>query len=130
MVKERYDFSSLLNILQYAYKSYKIDQEGNVINEFSVVEHNIRVIAYVKFSYLYYQAYGCVLDAFTDYVAFNSFMNNALNEYAIYGDIGTGNILYFPYQNIADYIFNDDRKQIMISFWNLEKPIENKVKSL
>ena len=130
MVKERYDYSSLLNILEYAFHNYKIDQNGNVINKFNVVEHNKRVIAYVRFGYLYYQAYGFNDNAFTDYLAFNSLMNNCLNEYAIYSDIGTGNILYFPYQSIANYIFDDDRKKILIDFWNCERPINDKIKSL
>ena len=127
MVKERYNYSLLLDILRYAHDNYQINKEGNIINDYNVVEQNNCAIATVRFSYLYslaYKSIGAMENTFIDYKTFNSFINICLNEYKIYSDIGTGKVLYFPCQGIADYIFmNDQYRNMLIDY--LENVIIN-----
>ena len=128
MVKERHDYSLLLDILRYAHDNYKFTKDGSVINNYGKEEKNSKLITNVKFSYLYCLAYKKMIInndsnilALTDYSTFNSFMNICLNEYKIYSDIGTGNILYFPYQDLAAFIFEDiSRKKLLFDYLNWE----------
>ena len=154
MVKKRYDYSLLLDSLRNIFDNYGMTIHGEVVNKNGDSVRNNQIIANMQFGVLYTLAYKqMMIDrkneikfvdsnvwALTDYNIFNSFMNNCLNEYSIYSDIGTGNVLYVPYQEIAKFIFeNEFRKNVLVTFLNSEKEnisniqrnnVERKVKSL
>ena len=136
MVKEKYDYSLLLDSLRNIFSNYNLTIYGEVVNRNGDRVRNNQIIANTRFGVLYGLAYRKLIVsqddstkdklqsiwALTDYSIFNSFMNNCLNEYSIYGDVGTGNILYVPYQELATYIFdNKFKKDILIAFLNNEK---------
>ena len=127
-----------------SYKNNKMDKDDTGYNKNGEIDNSIENINGIRFSLLYCLAYRTLYTmdsidpidnmneyyinkALNDYVVFNSFMNNCVGEYNVYGDIGTGNIIYAPYESLASYIFSSpSRKMTFMKFLTGEqKSLDN-----
>ena len=114
MISKKNNYNYLLDSLRDMTIDYYIKRDNNleVFANSTIMFSSIYCLAYrnmhgvvgemdnkKKQEYTYY--------ALNDYGTFNSFINNCVNEYRMYNDIGTGNVLYIPYQELADFFFND-----------------------
>ncbi len=134
MVSKRCDYSYLLDELRSISNEYHLNVNGKVVNNNGEEKDDSRLIANIKFYIVYCMAYrfadsvynenkenNSINRALTNYGMFNSFVNNCLGEYRIYGDIGTGNVKYVPYQALADFFFeNNVRKDLLKDYLNCE----------
>ena len=126
MKKERFDCSFLLNNLRYAYFNYDVNKDSKGRNSFLANNYKFSIVYCLAYRTLYRMDSIDPADnmdnyyiakALSDYGIFNSFMNNCINEYNIYGDVGTGKISYAPYESLALYIFNSPtRKKTFMDF--------------
>lgn len=115
MISKRENYNYLLDNLREVTEEYYTKKD---INE------EVYSTSIVMFSQLYCLAYrykngivGQVSNdkknefayyALNDYNTFNSFINNCVNEYRMYNELGTGKVLYVPYQELADFFFSDN----------------------
>ena len=127
MISRRENYSYLLDKLRNIYDN---------LNNGSREKKDERIIASMNFCYLYCLAYKALKTnntdtfdkkknyyelALSDYNTFNSFVNNCVKEYKLYSDVGTGEMVYIPYQILADSFFeNDTSKAILMDYLNIE----------
>ncbi len=137
MITNENDYSSLLENLRYVYNNYFIDEKG-IISDNDFKEYNDQKLAInLKFILLYCSCfkkiyivkYGSemigprdyIFQALTNTSIFNSFMDICIREYQMYGDIGTGNTMYYPYDQMANFLFiNYDNKKIIKAYLDSE----------
>ena len=142
MISNRQNYSYLLDNLKEIANTNYYNLDNDEIDSESI-------IIYSKFYQYYVYAYAYMLRvrdkkvslfnrdmvdrALSNYGVFNYFINTCIGEYSIYDDIGTGKIVYAPYQPIADFFFeNEDRKEVLMNYlkkelyqvFNQEKPIK------
>ncbi len=123
MYPKTHDYSNLLDELKSAYFNYFLDSDGILYNNNYEETNDEKAKAEVMFSMIYWLFFEkmyelkkgkenvspneCIHLAFNDYNIFNSFMNICILEYQMYDDIGTGNTIYYPYEQMADFFFNE-----------------------
>lgn len=108
----------------YSYLLDKIREEVNR-NPLNVRLDDNEYGLYYTFAYNYFYAYIYLLEKrnipvgdnirdviFSDYNTFNSFINNCVKEYEMFDEIGTGKVTYFPYQELADFLYVEKRRNI------------------
>ena len=138
MISKRCDYSLLLDNLKIIVDNYSYDSIGQIIDKNGKVYDDERIATDLMFYYQYAMAFNrldsedevddticndkkfanCVL---TSYGIFNSFINNCAAEFRIFEDIGTGKITYAPYQQLADFFFeNEIRKGILMDYLTCE----------
>lgn len=123
---KREDYSSLLNTLKeistinyYALDNNELEDEELIINSL--------FCKYYCFAYAHMIGVrdnrDCPINrasidqALSNYDVFNYFLNTCVDEYMLYDDIGTGKVVYVPYQPLADYFFsNPFRKEVLVNY--------------
>lgn len=134
MVAKKEDYSYLLDDLRNISEEYHWDAIGRIVDKEGKEQDDDYIVNKTDF-YMYYTYAYRALDydkdsnkavkvdrayierALTSYGAFNYFINTCVGEYRIYGEIGTGNVTYVPYQPLADYFFNDEgNKEILLDY--------------
>ena len=120
MISQREDYSYLLDELSKISGMYRL-YYGKIVDlngeEFKDETIKDKVEFYILYSYAYQKNdghWGINEDVFDgdyyqamilcSYNMFNYLINIFLKEYQVYGDIGTGNISYFPYEKAANYL--------------------------
>ena len=137
MISKRHNCRDLLDKLIFISENYSINN-GIIIDNNGEEIKNENIITRIKFYVLYSLAYKNLIESIDNIKidnmskqyansvllnsgVFNSFINNCISEYNMYGKIGTGYISYIPYSPLADYIFeNEERKAIVYDYLNIE----------
>lgn len=139
MISKRNDYSFLLDDLKETAEKYYVNDYGRVVDIDDKLVDDERIILNTKFYTLYCMAYkhlveaidnypiddamdeGFVKRALSDDNVFNSFINNCVSEYKIYNSVGTGYIMYFPYNLVSDFFFeNMIRTRLLTQYLNNE----------
>ena len=62
-----------------------------------------------------------VFQALTNTSIFSSFMDICIREYQMYGDIGNGKTMYYPHEQMANFLFiNYENKNIIKAYLDIE----------
>ena len=111
-----------------------MNSDGDILDINGEIQNDEQVIRNVKFCLLYCMAYKNMDDmnekkkaniseievikrALASYGMFNYLINVCIAEYRLYDDIGTGKITYAPYQQLADFFFeNETRKSFLVDY--------------
>ena len=137
VTRKRINYNYLLDKIKKECDSHHVNEQGVVLDLNGEEETNERVIANVNFGNLYHMAYNATKKiahngtinsmemyqklAYYDYSTFNSFINNCINECRVYNDIGGGEFFYIPYQELANYMLNNEEtKNIVIEYLKCE----------
>ena len=120
MISRKEDYSYLLNELGKYSNNFKL-LDGKIVDNNGKEFEDESIVTKIKFYLLYANAYKYnddnsfrdedILDGdyyqgliLCSYDMFNYLINVFIKEYQVYGDIGTGNVIYYPYQKMADYL--------------------------
>ncbi len=133
-MSSRKDYRYLLEELRDYVYNYSINQNGEVIDKSGNIVNDELTIANVDFLIEYSMAYETFDEksandknkvnisygerVLSSYGVFNNLINNLVSEYNVYGYIGTGYVSYSPYQDIAEYLFNNSYR-ILIKYLKL-----------
>ena len=132
MISRKEDFSYLLDELnnissQFYFKNGEIvDLNGEIIKDNSIIN---KIQFYLLYSYAFqnndtdnFCANKDIMDhdlyqatILGSYDMFNCVINTFLKEYQLYGDIGTKNIVYFPYEKVFKFLLGIDNDRYEFS---------------
>ena len=137
-MNKREDYTYLMYNLSKAYSNCRyvdnvlVDLEGNPVDEDTKTK--------IEFLQIYLRGFRATdpngedteytmgadypLLVLCSYDMFNFFINTCISEYCVYGDVGTGKVLYFPYQPVADAFFHNNEfenaKEILMNYLRTE----------
>ena len=134
---KRKEYLEELRNLRTVAENLKVDNNSILVDKNGEVEKNEGNIIRMKFCILYVLAYkkflesidnkgtfevndGFVERVLSDYNIYRSIINNSIVEYNMYNQIGTGNISYFPYQVLANSLFNEKNIPTVTSYLKSE----------
>ena len=136
MYPKTHDYSFLLDDLRIAYNNYYLNQDDTLVDNNNKKIEDRKLAINLKFSLLYclcfkklYEIHKdktvnpneYIFQALTNYHIFNSFMNICIREYQMYGDVGTGKVVYYPYEQIIHFFTIDyEKKNMLKAYLNSE----------
>ena len=141
MISKKEDYSYLLDDLGEVSNNYSWNNKGEVVDLNNVVCEDSEIELKIRFFTLYSLAYRYndseeentlpeMTNAYKErilssYNIFNYFINTCLCEYRIYNDLGTGKVMYYPYQKIADFFFGTkELKSLVLDYLKSEIELE------
>ena len=130
MISQREDFGYLLDRLKEIANINYFEVDDNEIDSESILTYS-RFYQYYVYAYAYMLRvrnkkdslinHDMVDRALSNYGIFNYFINTCIGEYKMYDDIGTGKVIYAPYQPLADFFFeSEEKKEILMNYLRKE----------